>query len=242
MKKIYLFLFFSAISGTLFGQIKYGPKIGINLSGANLSSPSPTENTNVSSTATLRTSYCLGAMAEARVGDAFAVQLSLMISNKGYNFIEVLESKTEFGNNSSAQTALLKSSVVTNRGTRNLLYLDIPVAFVYKKDLGIGKVFGGLGGYFSYNIWGVTKEKNTYVVGSSFDLSLSSLNGTYDLTVANELSRTDFGGFLTAGLEFDERTQVAVNYNLGLSDTNPGLAKVYNRTVSITVTYLFGDN
>jgi hypothetical protein len=241
MKKIYLFLFFSAISGTLQAQIKYGPKLGINLSGANLSSPNPTENTNVSSTATLRTSYCLGGMAEARIGDAFAMQLSLMISNKGYNFIEVLESKNELGSNTS-QNALLKSSVVTNRGTRNLLYLDIPVAFVYKKDLGIGKAFGGLGGYFSYNIWGVTKEKNTYVVGSSFDLSLSSLNGTYDLTDANELSRTDFGGFLTAGLEFDERTQIAVNYNLGLSDTNPSAAKVYNRTVSITVTYLLGDN
>ena len=236
MKKIitYSLLFIYSIS---FAQIKFGPRIGVDLSSAKVSLLSPNLSTKVSSNVNLKASYTIGGTAEARIGDAFAIQLSFLLINKGYSFIESYESKTDAIGSSN-----FRSSVITNRGTKEFLYMDMPVNVIYKKDLGIGKVLLGLGGYFSYNIWGVSKEKNTYVVGSSSDLSLTSLDGTYDLKKSKELSDTDYGASIMTGLEFNEKTQLTISYNHGLADINPGEATVRNRAVSITFAYLFGDN
>jgi hypothetical protein len=241
MKKTYPFLLCLLAGSLASAQIKYGPRLGINLNSASLSTPGGGENTRTSSNATSLTSFCIGGLGELRLGENFALQLSLLASRKGYNFVEVIETQNKAAL-TTASADFLKSSVITNRGVHQLLYLDVPLTLVYKKDLGIGKIMFGLGGYYAYCLWGVSKEQNTYVVGSASDLSLSSIDGTYDLIKKKQLSRNDFGAVLMTGLEFNERTQLTAQYSLGLADVNPSDATVRNRTVSITVTYLFGDN
>jgi hypothetical protein len=227
MKHILLLyiLLFSTIS--TFGQLKIGPRVGINLSNVN------TDRTTT--TATIFTSYSLRGMVEKGLGEALALQVSVLVSQKGYNFIDVEENKNALTTTSSLSFS--KSSVVTSRGKKELFYLDIPLSLVYKKDLGIGKVLFGGGGYYSMNFWGVSKETNTYVVGAASDLSLSTITGTYDLKEKNELSSSDLGLLANVGMEFNEKAQLSVNYNFGLADIDPGKATTQNRVVNISFVY-----
>lgn len=227
MKYIYLTSIIVTSAFTVSAQIKIGPRIGVNLSNV---------KTDVSTTTTnIFTSYSIGATLEKSIGEAVAVQLNVLASQKGYDFIDVDENKNTLG--ASNSLSFSKSSVVTSRGTRKFFYLDIPIALLYKKDLGIGKVIAGAGAYYASNFWGVSEEKNTYVVGSSGDLSLSSIEGTYDLKKSKELSSSDFGLLATAGLEFNEKVQLSFTYNLGLADIDPGKAKTQNRVVNVSLVY-----
>jgi hypothetical protein len=213
------------------------------LSSATITNPNVGTGVRNTNTSTLLVSYVIGAMGELRVGENFAFQFSLLANRKGYNFVEVTATQASISNSSpDIEDSFIKSSVVTNQGKQKLLYLSLPFTMVYKKDLGIGKIMFGAGGYYAYCLWGSSKEQNTYAVGSSFDLSLSSIEGTYNLIEKNELQRADYGAVLMTGFEFDEKVQLSVHYSLGLADINPQETTVRNRTVSITLAYLFGDN
>lgn len=217
------------LSTAVFGQTKIGPRVGVNLSNV---------STDVASTTTnIYTSYSIGALVEHGLGETFALQVSVLASQKGYNFVDVQENRSN--NSASNVFAFSKSSVVTSRGTRQFFYLDVPVSIVYKRDLGLGKVFGGLGGYYSYNFWGVSKETNTYVVGASSDLSLSTIDGNYDMRANKELTSSDYGLIVNAGLEFNDKAQLSFNYSYGLADIDPGTAKVQNRTMNISLAWFF---
>ena len=221
-------LFLSLLSLTsVFGQLKIGPRVGVNLSNVT-TDRSTTTTTNL-------TSFSLGATLEKGLGEALALQVSILASSKGYNFVDVTQNKSTVTPSNSLSFS--KSSVVTSQGKKELFYLDLPISILYKKDLGIGKVLFGGGAYYSYNFWGVSTETTTYVVGATADLSLSTITGIYDMKANNELSNSDFGLLANIGLEFNERTQLSANYNFGLADIDPGTASTKNRVMNISFIY-----
>ena len=228
MKKLYMFTLIYFIPTIGSAQFKVGPKIGLNICGATTNQSSTTVN--------LYTSFSGGIVGEFNFLDKLAIQANFLISSKGYNYLDVQENKS----NNTSQNTFSKSSVVTSRGTRSYLYLDFPVYLLYKKDLGIGKAFVGAGGYLAYAVWGVDKSQTTYVVGASNDLSLSSINDTYDLEKSNELNKVDGGLVFTLGLEFNERLQLQGLYQLGLTDIDASDRVVRNWNFNISLAYLLG--
>ncbi|MBC8110743.1 MAG: PorT family protein [Verrucomicrobia bacterium] len=222
MKNTLFLLLFCVASVS--AQTKFGLSIGVNLSGVSTDAP----NTKIN----LRPSFQIGAMADIRLSEKLFFQGSLLFSERGYGFLAITETV-------DSSLALPRSSVVTSEGKRILSYIDLPVLLVYKLDLGIGRAFVGAGPYFSYNLRGVNKENNTYVVNSDRDLSITKINGNYDMNRLQEISRIDYGATFTLGIEFEEKWQLAAHYGLGLADIDPNQYKVSNRTTSITLVYLF---
>jgi hypothetical protein len=229
MKNLYLFTVCIFLgTGLLSAQVKFGPRVGVNL--ASVSSDASDTKVN------LRTSFQVGVMADARLSEKLFLQGSLLFSERGYGFLSV----TQFRDSASADE-LPRSAVVSSEGKRIFAYIDVPIALVYKLDLGIGRAFFGAGPYFSFNLRGVNKENNTYVINSDRDLSITSISGSYDMNKLKQISRIDYGATFTAGMEFDEKLQVAAHYGFGLADINPNEPTVRNRTTTISLVYLFGD-
>jgi hypothetical protein len=224
MKNLTFILFLMTCS--ISAQVKFGPRIGVNLSGVNSDVP----NTKIN----LRPSFQLGVMTDIRLSEKLFFQGSILFSERGYGFLSITETV-------DTTLALPRSSIITSEGNRILAYIDVPVMLVYKLDLGIGRAFFGAGPYFSYNLRGVNKENNTYVVNSDRDLSITKISGNYDMNKLKEIDRIDYGATFTLGMEFDEKWQLAAHYGLGLADIDPNQYKVSNRTTSISLVYLFGE-
>jgi len=172
--------FFSA---AIFAQSKttFGIRAGVNFQNLNGKDNEGNKLDNK-----LKTGFNAGVNAEIPVGIDFYVQPGLLLSTKGAKF-----------------------SGANGEVTRNLSYIEIPVNFLYKPELGEGRMLLGFGPYAAFAVGGNTK------VGS---------NKT-DLEFGNEVGenkRFDAGANLLAGYEFSNRLSFQLNAGLGL-------VNMYNR-------------
>ncbi|GAB3566971.1 hypothetical protein GCM10027578_16880 [Spirosoma luteolum] len=143
----------------------------------------------------------LGAVAEYSLNDNLSVRPELLFSMKGGSITD------------GSDVARLRTS-----------YIELPVQGVYKYEVGLGKLVGGLGPYIGLFIGGNSDgeriESGTDL--KAFDAGLRLLGG-YELTEQN--------------LSFQ------LVYNTGLANIAPssGLVKMTNSTVGLSVSYFFGE-
>ncbi|WP_020607639.1 porin family protein [Spirosoma spitsbergense] len=114
--------------------------------------------------------------------------------------------------------------------TARMTYLEIPAYVLYNHKLpeGKGRLFGGVGFYLGYGLWGTLKydEPGGQESFSAFD----KLNG---------YKRFDAGLGFTGGYQLPQGLSLSLEYELGLVNIDParGDDKTRNRALSLNVAY-----
>ena len=175
-------LFYSVIASLLLtvpalaqSDVTYGIRAGVNFQNLNGKDMDGDKLEN-----DLKTGFNVGVNAEIPIGIDFYLQPGLLFSTKGakYNF-----QGTE--------------------ATRNISYLELPINFLYKPELGDGHLLLGFGPYAAYALGGKIKGGGTDI----------------DMEFGNEIGETkpfDAGANLLAGYEFSNNLSFQLNAGLGL--------------------------
>jgi len=171
-----------AVAATLFSTVifaqsktTFGIRAGVNFQNLNGKNINDDELDNK-----LKTGFNAGVNAEIPVGIDFYLQPGVLFSTKG---AKVGDSDTKI----------------------NLSYVEVPVNFIYKPELGTGRMVLGFGPYAAYAVGGKTKDPDTDIeFGDQYP----------------ETKRFDAGANLLAGYEFSNRLSFQLNAGLGLVNIN----------------------
>lgn len=190
---------------TSFAQSKttFGIRAGINFQNLNGKDDNGDKLDNK-----LKTGFNIGANAEIPVGIDFYVQPGLLFSTKG--------AKYDFAG----------GEVKTN-----LSYIEVPVNFLYKPELGEGRMLLGFGPYAAFAVGGTMK-------GGSNNIDIEFGNEV------GENKRFDAGANLLAGYEFSNKLSFQLNAGLGLVNMynrpdNDNKTSIKNTGFGISVGYRF---
>jgi Outer membrane protein beta-barrel domain len=156
----------------------------------------------------LKTGFNAGVNAEIPVGIDFFVQPGLLFTTKG-----------------------AKYEIANVEVKRNQSYIEIPVNFLYKPELGDGRLLLGFGPYAAFAVGGTIK-------GGNYDI---------DLKFGNEIGESksfDAGANLLAGYEFKNKISFQLNAGLGLVNMynrpdNDNKSSVKNTGFGVSVGYRF---
>jgi len=175
-------LFYSVIASLLLtvpalaqSDVTFGIRAGVNFQNLNGKDADGHKLEN-----DLKTGFNAGVNAEIPVGIDFYLQPGLLFSTKG-----------------------AKYDIQGTEITRNISYLELPINFLYKPELGEGHLLLGFGPYAAYAVGGKIK-------GGSTDI---------DMEFGNEIGETkpfDAGANLLAGYEFSNNLSFQLNAGLGL--------------------------
>lgn len=204
MKKLALSVAAMLIAGATFAQVKFGVTAGPSFS-------SVTSKVNGDKeTSKLMTGLRAGLTVDIPLADEFYVQPSLLYVGKGGND-EVLG---------------------VDLKTR-LHYIELPINFMYKPEVGAGNLFIGLGPYIAMGLGGKTEiVDNGNAV--SRDIEWGDENG--------QLKRMDAGANFQVGYEFPMGFNVGLFTDLGLVNIQGGDNdnSFKNTSFGLTVGYKFG--
>jgi len=109
-----------------------------------------------------------------------------------------------------------KGSELKNGDKLVLSYIDIPVNFIYKPQLGMGSMLLGFGPYVGFGINGKLKAANGTDRKVIFNNSYST-NEAEDI----QFKKLDAGANFMIGYEFKTKLSAALKGQLGLIDINP---------------------
>lgn len=156
----------------------------------------------------LKTGFNAGVNAEIPVGIDFVVQPGLLFSTKG-----------------------AKYDIANVETTRNISYIEIPVNFIYKPELGDGRLLLGFGPYAAFAVGGSFKSG-----GSKVDMEFGNEGG--------ETKPFDAGANLLAGYEFNKKISFQLNAGLGLVNmysrpTNDNKTILKNTGFGVSLGYRF---
>src|SRR4030095_26237 len=175
-------LFYSVIASLLLtlpalaqSDVTYGIRAGVNFQNLNGKDIDGDKLEN-----DLKTGFNAGVNAEIPVGIDFYLQPGLLFSTKG-----------------------AKYDIQGTEITRNISYLELPINFLYKPELGEGHLLLGFGPYAAYALGGKIKGGGTDI----------------DIEFGNEIGETkpfDAGANLLAGYEFSNNLSFQLNAGLGL--------------------------
>ncbi|HEY6082376.1 MAG TPA: porin family protein [Chitinophagaceae bacterium] len=207
MKKVLLSLTALLIAGVGFAQTAGQPPVSFGIkAGPNFSSYTSKSSGN-KQTSKLKVGLEAGAYANISLADEFYFQPSLLYAGKG-------------GKDKNSDTKI------------NLSYLELPLDFLFKPDIGNGNKFiVGVGPYVAYGIGGSVKGSTP-----SYD-PFKSYNGT-----DASLKRFDAGANVQLGYEMPSGFNVGLNTDLGLvnalnhGDNNNSFR---NTSFAVTVGYTF---
>ncbi len=208
-----ILLFFTSFT---FAQ-KIGVKIGASL--ADISYVSEGENFN--DDLKIRAGFHAGLLAEMPLSEKLAVELGLILNQKGYR---MSGSEEEDGYNYSYS------------GSASVIYADIPLNikayFELENDM---KVFATVGPYVGAGVLGNSKYKITVDGESESDSEKLVFGSDED----SDFKRLDYGVGVGVGVAM-EKLQFGINYNYGLANIAPGGDadnKFSNRVIGISLSY-----
>lgn len=162
----------------------------------------------------IKTGFHVGVNAEIPLADEFFVQPGVLFSTKG--------AKAEEGD-----------------GKINISYIEVPVNFIYKPELGDGKLLLGVGPYIGIGVGGKLKGG-----GEDVDIKFKNTVKPGD-EAAMYLKRIDAGGNLLVGYEFSNKLSFQLNAQLGLTNIAPKIEgidskqKIRNTGFGVSVGYRF---
>ena len=163
----------------------------------------------------IKTGFNVGVNAEIPLAQDFFVQPGVLFTTKG----------TKIDNGSDTKV--------------NISYIEVPINFLYKADLGDGKLLMGVGPYVAFGIGGKVKSK----LGDhdiEFEKEAAGLANLYTV------KRLDAGGNLLFGYEFNNKFSAQLNAQLGLVNIAPDVKgatsqkqKGHNTGFGVSVGYRF---
>ncbi|MFC0775205.1 porin family protein [Terrimonas alba] len=134
----------------------------------------------------LTTGFNAGVNAEIPVGIDFYLQPGLLYTTKGAKY-ELVGGSDDL--------------------KKTISYIELPVNFLYKPELGEGRMLLGFGPYAAYAVGGKNK-----IGDSKSDIEFGD--------APSELKRFDAGANLLAGYEFSNKLSFQLNAGLGLVNIN----------------------
>jgi Outer membrane protein beta-barrel domain len=170
----------------------------------------------------MKSGFNAGVTVEFPTKDWFSIDMGLILSTKG--------SKTSQQNSSYQPPSGSKTTNIT--GTRNLVYLDIPLTIKAYSNAGYAKIYGAFGPYIGIGLGG---KWNTIETNNLNGGAYSSSSNSFD-----NLNKLDFG--LTAGAGVSIYSfQIGLSYGYGLSNISSySPVIIRNRVLGISVGYIFG--
>ena len=198
-------------------EIKFGAKVGLNISNLRGNYPEFSPQTTGADEADLKNKsdigFHIGGFAEFILNDKFSIQPELLFSKQGNN-VEFTTTDYEFSDGTGeSDTEKLTQSP-------NLSYINLPIMFKYKVIEKLSIEFGPQIGY-------LISAKSTWKVEGTDDeteeIEIDLLNdGTYTflgstIQVKPKTNRLDFGLNLGSSYDITEKFFVQARYNLGLS-------------------------
>ncbi|MGN7822094.1 porin family protein [Chitinophaga sp. 22536] len=205
MKKVLLAAIALLIAGVTFGQTKWGIVAGPQFS--SVTTKASAFGTTSKETSKLLTGLRAGVTVDIPLGDDFYVGTGLLYSGKGGKFKNT-DMKVSLG------------------------YLQLPINFMFKPEVGSGNLVLAVGPYIAYGVGG--KYKDIPIVGErkAFD----------DEAGLMKLKRFDAGGNIQIGYEIPAGLYFGLNADLGmvnaLDNTNND-AKFKNTSFGVSVGYKF---
>ncbi len=125
-----------------------------------------------------------------------------------------------------------------NSGVKiNPYYLEVPVHIGYRYALNKNfNLFGSFGPYFAYGLFGKIKVNGIGDDGYSYHIKT-------DVFGSDTMKHFDFGLGGRIGAEFNNKIQLSVGYDYGLtkpfSSDNASVYGKYNKNLSISVAYMY---
>jgi hypothetical protein len=110
----------------------------------------------------------------------------------------------------------------------NLSYIEVPINFLYKPELGMGKLLLGIGPYIAFGIGGKVSNGDGKETDVEFTKEVSAAN--YSAATSQGLfpyfKRFDAGGNLLVGYEFSNKFSFQLNAQLGMTNINSEIKDV----------------
>ncbi|MCG2616417.1 PorT family protein [Terrimonas sp. NA20] len=146
----------------------------------------------------LKVGFLAGVNAEIPVGIDFYVQPGVLYAVKG--------AKNDIGDTKV-----------------NLGYVEVPVNFLYKPELGTGHLLLGVGPYIAFGVNGKIKSG-----GSEEDIKFKNTVTVAEAAADPYLKRIDAGGNLLFGYEMANHLSIQLNAQLGMVKINPKVEGISN--------------
>jgi hypothetical protein len=204
MKKVLLSAFALCIAGLSFGQTKFGV-----VAGPSFSSVTTKVNGN-KETSDLKVGFRGGFTADIPLADEFYIQPSLLYVGKGSK-----DSRDFIGGTDISYE-------------RTLHYINLPVNFLFKPEVGNGNMLLGVGPYFAY------------AVGGKFG---SNSDDIFKDNYLDGVKRFDSGGNLQVGYEMKSGLNFTLNAEMGfvnLRHDGDSDNAFRNNSFGVSVGYKFG--
>lgn len=178
-------------------QISYGAKAGVNLAKMQFSAE------GVSISPSNITNFYVTGYLDAPIAPSLSIQPGISLQGKGMSI-----------------------KVLNEKATTNLMYLEIPVNFVYYLPAGSGDVFIGAGPYAGFGLTGKEKFND-----ESQDVEWGGDDG---------MKRFDAGANFLLGYKLSNGFLINAGYGLGLTNVAPSdEGSVKNRVLSFGVGFQF---
>lgn len=164
----------------------------------------------------IKPGFHVGVNAEIPIADEFFIQPGVLFSTKG--------AKLDVAGNPKI----------------NVAYVEVPVNFLYKPEIGTGKLLLGVGPYLGIGVGGKFKTDE-----KDFDVEFTNDIKASDPEEAYYTKRIDAGGNLLFGYEFANNLSVQLNAQLGLLNLDPKIegskpnSKTKNTGFGVSVGYRF---
>lgn len=217
MKKIILSVSIAIASLTTNAQeIKFGAKVGLNMSTVKVEIPQITVGGMAASGETTKNSFKpgfhVGGFAEISLNDAFSLQPELHFSMQGSKLKSNDSQTQEYFN-------MLLVTESTSETNLNTMYINMPVLGRYNAT---EKLFFTLGPQIGYLISAKSKYESSgitkvYQSGTLIDQSSTNDSGNED--VKKSLKSIDFGVAVGGGFNITENIFTEVRYVHGLSNS-----------------------
>lgn len=146
----------------------------------------------------LKTGFHIGVNAEIPIAPEFYVQPGVLFTTKG------------------------AKSKVDDDAKISLSYIEVPINFLYKPELGDGKLLLGIGPYVAFAVGGKVSDAN----GDDTDIEFENEVTLTQYGTKPYARRLDVGGNLLVGYELSSKLSAQLNAQLGLVKINPDITGI----------------
>ncbi len=223
-QKLVLLIIISFLGIPSFAQMevskpdRFLPKFGVK-AGLNIANFHEKDNDGICSDVyDSKIGFHAGIVVEVPIGKRFAIEPSIMVSTKGFQYTSEYDDTTFYQE-------------------YNLYYLDIPIPVEVMLEIGIVKIFAAVGPYFGIGIGG-----NAYDETKTGGVKIDENDDKISWGDKDGLKSLDYGLTLGFGAEI-KGFQLSFAYDLGLaniSDYTSNDFKRNNRVTRISLAYKFG--
>lgn len=230
MKKFLTLIFFTLVTILTFAQsnsklenkkiarISYVVKGGLNLSNMLIKDDDGTRREDMKN----KIGFHFGITSVFPISKTVDFETGLLLSTKGFR---ISDKKINNG------------ITYEDKGSVNLLYIDIPLTAKTYYNIGASRIYGVFGPYLGVGLSGKSKSESISINGTESD----EQDVNWGSGVSDDIKRLDFGLTVGAGMEINS-VLIGLSYNLGLaniSGVNDNVQKINNKVLGLSIGYKF---